>query len=60
MSRVHAVYDEGQCSMQSSRHSVTAGLVVVLVAKAGDVELKRCTVCMGAVGRQGYGSCVLL
>ena len=32
--------------MQSSRHLGTAVLVVVLVAYAGGVELKRCTVCI--------------
>ena len=41
--------------MQPPRHSVIAILVVVLVAEAGDVEVKRCTVCMDAdaEGRQG-------
>ena len=51
----NAVYMQSTTSgfMQSSRHSVTAILVVVLVAY---VELKRCTVCMdaGVVGRQGH------
>ena len=43
--------------MLSSRHLVTAVLAVVLVAYAGEVELKRCTVCMDAdaVGRQRKG-----
>ena len=39
----------------SGRHSGTAVLVEVLVAEAGDVKLKRCTVCMDAAEPRSEG-----